>query len=402
VPKPQPLTVNRIRLLKPTPDGKEVFLRDEKTPGLIVRVTPAGNRRFNFLYWSPVSQRQRRVTLNKWPTDPQAQGDALAEARQRALSLGAEMAAGRDPLEAAQPGSGMTVADLLEHYLEAEARPSLKTSGQVERTLRNHLIPTLGKRPIATVTRKDLHAILDRLVKKGKLGACANVRKYTARLFNFALERDLLPASPAANLRVKALQRRQPDAGRELSDEELRAVWAAIGEERSPWRECMRLLLLTGQRRTEIAELQWTEVDDQQRLLAFDPARYKTGIAHLVPLPAVAWEILSKVPKWEGCPYVFSLDGKGPVRAFGRLKKRLDTAAERHLGHAMPPWRGAHDLRVTVASRLASLGVPAEIGEAVLGHLPPRLRRVYQKHLFLDEKREALEQWAKHLMELVS
>lgn len=397
------LTVARVRKLRPAAGKQRREIGDARVRGLAVRATARGVKTFSYVYRSPVTRRQRRVTLNRWPQAPEAQAEALREARQRALSLQAEVTAGRDPLapELRRGGDDMTVAELLELYMSVEARPSLKTAGQVERTLRNHLLPLLGDRPLRSIGRADILDLLDGMVQADKAGAAWNVKKYTTRLFNFALERDLLPASPASNLRMRALQRRNEDAGRELTDDELRALWAAIGEERSPWRECMKLLLLTGQRRTEIAELRWSEVDKSRKLLALDPARYKTGIEHVVPLSEQAWGVLGSVPRWPDCPFVFSLDGEGPLRGFGRLKGRLEAATQRHLGRPMPRWRTAHDLRVTVASRLAALGVSAEVGEAVLGHLPPRLRRVYQKHRYLDEKRDALEQWAQHLREVV-
>lgn len=399
----QDLTVTRARRLRPPRGRERVEIGDGRVRGLGLRATSRGVKTFTFVYRSPLTGRQRRATLNHWPQDPGAHEKALAEARQRALSLQAQVVAGLDPLEpeVEHPAPDMTVAELLDLYLRVEARPSIKTAGQVERTLRRHLLPRLGARPLRSVARRDLHALLDELVQRGRLGAAWNVRKYVTRLFYFALERDLLPASPAAHLRVRALQRPRADAGRDLSDEELRAVWAAIQEERSPWRECMTVLLLTGQRRTEIAELRWGEVDERERLVTLPPERYKTGVEHVVPLSAMAWEALAGAPRWDGCEHVFSLDGRGPVRAFGRLKGRLDAAAARHLGRPLPRWRAAHDLRVTVRSRLAALGVPAEIGEAVLGHLPPRLHRVYQKHRYLAEKREALELWARHLREVV-
>ena len=193
------LTVGRVRRLRPPRGRDRVEVGDARVRGLAVRATARGVKTFSYVYRSPLTRRQRRVTLNRWPQAIDAQAGALAEARQRALSLQAEVAAGRDPLqpEVRHHGADMTVEELLDFYLRVEARPSIKTAGQIERTLRNHLLPPLGDHPIHAISRADLHSLLDGLVQSGKLGAADNVKKYISRLFSFALERDLLPASPA-------------------------------------------------------------------------------------------------------------------------------------------------------------------------------------------------------------
>jgi integrase len=128
--------------------------------------------------------------------------------------------------------------------------------------------------------------------------------------------------------------------------------------------------------------------------------RYKTGADHLVPLSDLAWKQLEELPRWPECDWVFTLDGQGPVRAFGRLKNRLDTAANRQLGREMQRWR-LHDLRVTVRSNLSRLGFRDEVCEAVIGHTPAHIKRTYNKHRFIEERREALQAWAEHVMGVV-
>jgi integrase len=157
------------------------------------------------------------------------------------------------------------------------------------------------------------------------------------------------------------------------------------------------LLLLTGQRRDEIAGAKWSEVDLDKGLLTIGAERMKAKAGHVVPLSTTAAEILSGLPRFVKGDYVFSGQaGARPFSGFSKAKARLDKAA----GHVAP--YTLHDLRRTVRTRLAELGVTPFIGESVLAHTQKGVHAIYDLHRYTDEKRAALLAWERRLLAIVA
>lgn len=177
---------------------------------------------------------------------------------------------------------------------------------------------------------------------------------------------------------------------RVLNDAEIRALWSATEQLRYPYGPAFRLLLLTGQRKREWLHASWNEIDTD---LTIPAARHKSRRGHIVPLGAAAWAILNQLPTRSG--YLF-------VGRTGEVTDGGSSVVEK-LQELMgnPPPFTIHDLRRTCASRMAQLGIPEAVGEAVLGHAKPGLRRTYDKYSYLDERRAALETYAAHVMEVV-
>jgi integrase len=210
----------------------------------------------------------------------------------------------------------------------------------------------------------------------------------------YAVEQDVILVSPAAAIRPPA-----PQTARErtLTDDELGAVLeacAGLGE----YGAIVRLLILTGQRRSEVAEMRWSEVDMTGRVWNIPAARCKNGRAHSVPLSAQAIDCV----RWL-CPALGELSG--PVfapQSFSRCKGELDAELKAGTGIQLPPWV-LHDLRRTAASGMAGLGVQLPVIEKVLNHQSGSFRGVcgvYQRHSFSAEKRSALELWGAHVVTL--
>jgi len=182
-----------------------------------------------------------------------------------------------------------------------------------------------------------------------------------------------------------------------LDDKELRKVWLAADGLGHPYAGIVKLLILTGQRRQEIAGLRWSEIDlDEQRVIHLPPARTKNGVAHDVPLSARAQGVIADLPRIVDADLVFTVKRR-PVNGFSKAKERLDAAS------GVADWT-LHDLRRTVASGLQRLGVRLEVTEAVLNHKSGStagIVGVYQRHDYADEKRTALEAWASYVTDLV-
>jgi integrase len=151
--------------------------------------------------------------------------------------------------------------------------------------------------------------------------------------------------------------------------------------------------LLTGQRRKEVAEMSWDQIDLDEAIWT---ARTKGNKTNLVPLVPMAVDILRTLPRFAGTGFVFTMNGHGAVTGFSRAKKLIDQATPE-----LAPWRN-HDLRRTVATELGRLGVARFIIERVLNHTDRSVTAIYDRHSYVPEKRAALEQWATYLASLVT
>jgi integrase len=161
----------------------------------------------------------------------------------------------------------------------------------------------------------------------------------------------------------------------------------------------MHLLILTGQRRNEVGALTWREIDLDARLWTLPAVRAKNGIGHEIPLSDMAVDILTTCPRIVESDYVFTVNGRNPMRAFYLAKGRIDAL----MPAGMAPWV-MHDIRRTVASGMAKLGVNLPVIEKLLNHVSGSFAGivgVYQRHSFADEKRAAMQKWARHVEAIV-
>ena len=212
---------------------------------------------------------------------------------------------------------------------------------------------------------------------------------------------------------------------RVLSDEELGRVWLAAGQAGYPFGLFTRMLILTGQRREEVAALAWSELSRTSALWTLPAARSKNGKAHDVPLAPETIALLDSIAdrsrgssgagEWPRGGYVFTMTGDKPLTGYSAAKKRIDRLLQPlpdttrmakesgSDGDVMVPWR-YHDLRRTLATGLQRLGVRFEVTEAVLNDLGGArsgVAGVYQRHNWSSEKRDALTAWAEHVTKIL-
>jgi integrase len=238
------------------------------------------------------------------------------------------------------------------------------------------------------------------------------------RLFRWAAEEDLIPTDPGATLRLPG---RELVRERTLTDAEIRALWhvtdpandplnlnkagrVAAHPSQWPWGPFFRLALLLGQRRGELAVMKWSAIDMNARTWAMTSGETKSKRAHLIPLSDAATHILANMPRFEGCDFVFTTTGEGPIKDFSGSKALLDKTMGAHMekqGHKLEPWR-LHDLRRTCSTNLAALKVDPFIRRRVLNHALEGVDKIYDRYDYLDEKRAALDLWAARVGEIVA
>ena len=186
-----------------------------------------------------------------------------------------------------------------------------------------------------------------------------------------------------------------------LTDGEWRALWKATESHGYPYGSLFRILALTGQRRSEVAEARWSEIDLDKKLWIIPAERMKSNAAHVVPLTDDALALLKSLPRFDKGDCVFSLkSGKAPVNSFNKAKRKLDAAMARELGKLSP--FVTHDIRRSVRTGLSALPVSDLVRELVIGHTKPGLHKVYDLHAYENEKRHALELWAGRLRDIVT
>lgn len=378
----------------------DVFLWDETLRGFGLRLTPKGARSYVVQYrmgGREAPTRRYTIGTHGSPWTPES-------ARREAERILVMVRQGTDPVDAKIQRRREAVDLAFESYVESFSRLHLKKRWKDwklgEGVLRREVIPQLRNKPLPRITRADLAPIWDRLDDRP---AVARLTHATLRkLFRWAVSRGDLDRSPMEGISAPAAV---PSRDRVLSDEELAILWQATETIGSPFGPLFQLLILTGQRRAEVAELDWCELDREAASWLIPTFRTKNGTAQLVPLSLGAVAVLDQTAggkSWPRSGYVFSTTGKTPVSGFSKAKRRLDELMSQALDERFSAWR-AHDIRRTLATGLQRLGVRFEVTEAVLNHVSGSrsgVAGVYQRYEWAHEKREALEKWAGHLKSL--
>lgn len=393
------LTAQTVDKLQPTDRRQEI--PDTLCTGLYLVVQPTGRKGWQVRYRH--GGRHRRMTLGAYPVL------TLAAARQRAREVLAAAAEGRDPAEEVRAAKAPKPADdrnkvrvLIEQY-DRRHLSNLRSRADVRRTLDRHVVAEWGERDIHEITKRDVIDLLDGIADSGRVTTANRVRAYVSKFLNWAVERDILDLSPATGVKPVA---KEVSRDRVLSDDEIRWFWQAADTAGYPFGPMAKLLLLTGQRLGEVANMARDEIKgDNWHLPA---ARVKNGRAHDVPLSKTVQGILEGLPVISD-QFVFSTSGHSAISGFSRARANMTETmiklASKEAGEPVeiPHWTW-HDLRRTCATGLARLGIPVRTTEAVLNHISGTgggIVAVYQRHDYAEEKRSALEAWARFVTALV-
>jgi len=385
------------RLGLPAGTRDKIFF-DDDLPGFGLRFRDGGKRTWIAQY--RVGAKQRRVTVGTVETTE------AEEARKRAKSILSKVHLGADPqIEKAEARAqaSSTLQTVVDRYINERAASRLKTRSleEVERHLRKHWSP-LAELPVKKVARADVAAQVAKIAKQNGLFAANRARAALSALFSWAMGEGLADANPVIGTN-KATEEVSRD--RVLSPEELSLVWREAGK--GDYAAIVRLLILTGQRREGVGGILRSEIDLKAAVWRIGAERTKNGLAHDVPLSAPAVTILSALDRRDGRDRVFGA-GDGPFQGWSNAKNALDARVARRLRKKdersqMPPWR-LHDIRRTVATRMADLGVLPHVVEAVLNHVSGHkagVAGIYNRASYAAEKRAALTLWGEHVRMLV-
>jgi integrase len=384
-------TVRSLDAVKPPASGR-IDYWDAELPGFGLRIAApppkkpglAPRKVWTLMYRAEGSQ--FRLSLGPYSALP------LAEARQMAKDALREIAHGRNP--AAQKKAARlaeTVSDLADLYIDKHARPNKRTWRTDQQVINRDIKPVWGNRKVADIRRRDVIGWVDRLMERGKPIMANRTFEVARKMFSFAVARDLIEASPFFGVAKPAPERQRE---RVLSEGEIRKVWAAINAEPPTLSAIMKLRLLTAQRGGEVASMRWQDVDFNTGWWTIPAEMNKSNRTHRVPLSPAALSILTALRQQpEHAEMVFPGKQGYRVAILWRSGDRVRTVS----GVDFVP----HDLRRTAASHMAAMGIGRLTIGKLLNHSDPSITSVYDRHSYDNEKRAALEAWARRLDEII-
>lgn len=380
------LTQAGIERMKAPKKGR-IQKRDSIVPGLCIRISETGLKSYSLI--TRLHKKQLRVPIGQHGVIK------LTEARDKARAALALVEKGINPndeLRRAKEAPTDTVEDVAEDYIkryvEVHNRP--RSAVETNRALRQRIAPAWKGRSIRDITRRDIIDLLEDIATEAP--ATANRTKATiSGLFNWCLDRGILDTSPAVRLKAPA-----PIVERErvLSDDEIKRLWPAFEKQGEPFGAYFKVLLLTGQRRSEAATMQWDHVDLDDGLWSIPAELTKANRSHECPLSPMAVEILRDMKRLGD--FVFTTRGNKPISGFSKAK----AAVERDAKGIKEAWR-LHDLRRTCGTGLARLGIADATISRVLNHAEGGVTKIYKRYGYLDEKRSALNAWGSHIESLL-
>lgn len=382
-------------------DAKAGMLWDTTT-GLAFKVLPSGKKRWvQQLIW-PGQTSQSKRTIGHYPAM------SLADARREAERNYALAKEGTDPFEQEREEQrARAEKDARKFGAFAEkfiADRAANRRAEIDaREIRRNLIAEWGERPLHSIKPRDVRLLIDAIRKRAPYEA-RNVWTHVVQIFKLAVHEELIEVSPCASLDKRLLfaSAKLRPRDRVLNDAELAALWRAAGQLGYPYGPFYKLLLLTGCRISEVAGAQWGEFAMGERIWTIPPDRFKSEAVHIVPLSDAAMSILDELPRWSDGDYLFTTtDGRKPINGFSKGKARLDALMKAELGDPLEPSFNNHDIRRTFRTRLSELRIADHIAELSIGHARVGLQGTYDRHSYIEERREAFERWSKRLEQIV-
>lgn len=393
---------------------KKYYLREGS--GFTIRVLPSGVK--TWLYIFTFDGRRHEMNLGLYPAvSLEVARQKYNEARKALLNGKNPAAAERERIEDRRKAP--TVKDLCEEYVESHAKRFKRSWQKDERILNHDIVPAWGKRKAADISKTDVVRLLEKIVIDRNAPAMANNTFAVVRkMFNFAVERDLLKYSPCIGVKMPAPKNTRD---RVLSEVEIKTFWHKLDKAAmfSESKNALKLVLVTAQRPGEVVGIHTDEIDGEWWTIPAE--RAKNGKAHRVYLTGLAREIIQQaigyqklireIPaKQDYSGFLFPSPLKRKDKAIAPLA--LSIAVSRNLAFPVKDKSGKvirtlnkigidqftpHDLRRTAATFMAESGEPDAVIDALLNHVKQGVIKVYNQYRYDKEKQAALESWARRL-----
>lgn len=388
------LTDARIRSLRAKNTRYEVW---DTEPGFGLRIAPSGRKSFIYLY--RFNGKPRRLTLGVYPrmslADAREQVAVAARKIDKDIDPGAEKVQSRKALRDAE-----SFEELARQWVERWAKPNRKSWKEAERELELDAIPAWGKKKAYDIKRRDVIELIESIMDRGSPVMANRTLQLVKQVFKFGVQRGIIDASPAVAIDKPA---KETQRDRVLTDDEIKAFWAGLDKAimTDDVRIALKLCLVTGQRRAEVAGMRRSEIDGDWWTIPKE--RTKNGKAHRVPLSPLAKTLIDQAA---GDDYLFpSPSRRGPSGEPIPIEPRaLTNAVTKNRSRKVedkPIWDFprfcTHDLRRTAATKMTELGISRfDVGK-VLNHSDHEITAVYDHYAYDQEKRKAILSWGRRL-----
>lgn len=372
------------------PEAIDKFYWDTDITGLGLKVTPKGRKTF-LVQYRPGGRKSptRKLFIGQYGTV------TVHKARQEASQILGLRAEGRDPAlerqQSRQRAASDRFSDVANDFLAKHASQN-RTVDETARIIRRNALPKWGSRSTHQIGKRDVNDLLDAVVARGSPIAANRLLAALRKLFNWSVSRGIITASPCTGI---SAPHREKSRDRVLSNDELLTIIKAARAIGGVFGGIVQMLIFTAQRRNEVSESTWSELNLDQGMWTIPGERTKNEKPHFVHLSDQAKAVLAKMPTVG--EFVFTSNGKTPFSGFSKSKKRLDDVS------GVTEWR-LHDLRRTVTTGMATLGIAPHIADKVMNHLTGTISgvaAVYQRHEFLEERKTALEAWGRYVQSLM-
>lgn len=355
-------------------------LHDSVVPGLVLRASPGGTKTFCLLY--RFQGKARRLKLGRYDLL------TLGEAREKARELLRERDSGRDPAVALAGGNAQpqarTFVWVLDEYIEIYAKNNQRSWRQTEKLLRREFAHKWRDADIRQIDKHDVNGVIDQIVARSPSSANSAFARLRA-LFNWAVARDYIDVSPCEKGRMpsKAVRR-----DRVLTRAELLSIWQSSFGMGYPYGHIIQLLILTAQRRGEVASMRWEDLNLPEARWTIPRELNKSDRSHVLPLSAACVKLIGALPKMHPVLVFPASGGNVPVSGFSKWKRSIDRKC------GVENWQ-VHDIRRTVATEMAALGVDPGIIRMILNHADTSVTAIYNRFNYRPQMADALEAWAK-------
>ena len=387
-----------IANLKPT--GKRYFVREQR--GFAIRVQPSGLRTFFYIY--TFEGERKHFNLGDYPEV------SLAEARKEYLKNYLIVSRGLDPKAAPvvekqdeEKEEDLTFGHFAELFLawsEKNHVPSWYKTNKL--SLNNDVLPYWKDKKITDIRRRDAIELLERVAKRAP-GQSANVQKAARSVFDYAIQREYRDDNPMLRLSKVIPALKVTTRERTLTDAEIKYLWTAIdaGPGDDFTKRALKLILVTAQRPGEVSGMHRDELDGCWWTIPKERAEKGKG-DHLVYLTPTALQLIGDR---EGFIFPSPKDGQPLGRnslaqlVSSEMTKKGEVTKQPYYG--LPRWT-PHDLRRTARTCMARIGIIDEHAEAVIAHCKQGIKKVYNKHEYQEEKKQALIKWEAELLRITS
>ena len=403
------------------PSNKRKVLYEDGGKGFGLRVEPSGRKSFflEYRFGEGKERRNRVLTIGQFPSITLTKARSIAGQSLEQIEQGTDPATKKKTNKIANRNA-LTVNDLVEEYIEKWAKVKKKERSwkEDERLLRKDIIPVMGRKRAKDVKRRDIVLLLDEVVDRGAAITANRVLAVTRKMFNFAVGRDIIDASPCVQIPAPSKENRRE---RNLSEKEIKIFWKKLDNTKisQEIRLALKFLLVTAQRKSEVIGAEWGEFDLKNKWWTIPAERAKNKQSHRVPLTSLAIEILNQVKLITGeYQFVFAspvrITRNNPGRQVGMfpiLGSSVDHALRDNLTDDPKTGRTnifnlesftPHDLRRTAASMMTKSGVPRLTVAKILNHADREITAVYDRYEYDKEKQAAIKQWARKLVSILS